>query len=1163
MMTSQLSLHSIFLLVCLVLSAVDESCSYPSSARSRKTVQEERISLETEEPRNWRLPFYPFTPNLSLSPSQSFPNHIQRDQAQRVFTLRRGAKSGTKLTEVLFDGENLEPVNSGQQGMVQSVRGDYVQKEIHHPQRRTVFRVSSKNLDKSNSPAILSDDLPHKHFPGDVSSNDAFNRPPFHPSAPQRENGLETADPQESDQLYIQEPNSVRAVVKPIPVPITSQPFSDSPISFRRGTFSSTSEPIKVARYHSTYSLSDLGSPIVPGTLGTSGNFQPVKTPVIQGGNVVTNSLHPAGERRGSPVADHPHIQIQWSENPLSKTAIEGEKSVNTLADTSPTQSERNPSVGESGLSTNVKGDYGQTGSMGYPRSFKSGNRQQAPEHQSAVSQSASLEESELTPSVTQPFHRSANFAHTGGLPGNYSSNKIAGPQARSAFSRFLPGSRFGFFWNALTKPMQNMPPKRKTAPSILAPNQSRTKSRPVSWGNSLVLRNSSSSLTRGPTGNYKLGKSTSINTLFGFKGFQYQAPKILASIKSEEDHPVLVVRDSINTNHANNQYIGWRESLGTSRGINMGSVSRYPPVLKKYGFRPINKEVPISDSPVPSIILTTATFSSEPQKVQSMSVEDSLVSRNTESAHGDSDHRNVQGSLDVVKSDTDSVYVNHSSDSPAPRQHVSSTQNTIPDSITSTAFKPEVRFKKFEFVMNKESNGFRNKQNRSSLDIKSAGETKPSVRQVEPTPPEIQPTSITTTATQSLYVHSGGPSGDTSHKTGDDKSYDENKSTAQYTETEKLLSKHFRYKSGALSKRPNGYADMGLQILKNKAGTTPDKDADLRGPTVSPITEVLPLSGSKGDPIEHPPRGAFSYSANVHLGPANVHTGPANVHTGPANVHTGPANVHTGPANVHTGPANVHSGPANVHSGPANVHSGPANVHSGPANVHSGPANVHSGPANVHMGPVRVQVLPRSRNPTGRVVKGKTFKENVPSSSVALSPPNNAASPSVLRLGEHGPMRFKAVQFDDILGSASFSGVRQSGGSRPTVQPTANTFTTVSSHGGGARDRWLGSTQGKGGKPRDVPLPPVPSNKDAGQSGEGHASNVQENVRSMEGYFGSIKGGMGRKENPSRSYVSSVGSADNPSGNPSQSEDLSEMNYLRTSAGNLFFKSIKSALTA
>ncbi|KAJ8008310.1 hypothetical protein DPEC_G00103510 [Dallia pectoralis] len=845
MTTSKLIIHSRYLLVCLVVSAVDVTCSYPSRARSTKTVQEETIYLETEEPRYWRPLFYPFTSSQILIPRKLVPNHIQRGQPQGDLILRHGAKSGTNTllanpSEGLHDEAELGPVNSGHHGVVQSVRGNYVPKEVHQPQRQTFFRMSSWNPDESNSQTTLGNGVPHEGFPGNsVSSHDAFNSVPSEARAPQRQNELNTVDPQESDQLYIQELNSLRAVE---PFPKTSQPITASPMSFQGRRFSSRPKPIKTGHYHNTNPFSDLGSPIVPVNLGNPGHPHAVKTPSIQSGNVAPSSMQHAGKRRGSPVVDHTHIHVQWSENPLSKGDGEGEKSINTRVVTFPAQSKKNSSVGESGTSTHVKGDYS---SVLYPRSFKSGKGQRAAEHQSAT-----LKESEPARRITRPFHRRANLAHIGRHPGKDSYNDIDGPQARSSFSTFLPGSRFGVFWNALTKAMQN---PRKKALSNHVPDQSlTTKSRPVSWGNNRVLRNSSSAQSGGPTGNYKLGKSTGINTVFGFKGFQDPAPKILASIENE-DQPVHLVSNSINT--VQRQHIGWRKSFGKSKGMNLGSVSRYPHVLKKYVFAPITTEVPITDPPVP------APFTSDPREEQSLSVEDNLVPSDTKAAHGESIH-----SLDVVKSDTDSVYVDHSSDSAAPRQHVISTKHAIPVPNTSKPFHLKERFKKFEFGSDNDSKGFRSKQNKS-LDTKLPEKSGPSDRQVESAPTELQSTSITGTANQSLEGCSGGPKSDTSCKTGDAKS------TAQYSEIEKNLNRPLRYKSGKLPKSPGSNADLGFNILTNKVGRPLDK---VTAKKVVPVIEDHYKSGSDEDSGEHPPRVAPISSNSVHPGHVSARPHPS-----------------------------------------------------------------------------------------------------------------------------------------------------------------------------------------------------------------------------------------------------------------------------------------------
>ncbi|XP_041724397.2 mucin-12 [Coregonus clupeaformis] len=979
-MSRTLRLHSRLLFMCLMIAAVDVSCSYSSRGRSRRAVHEQGSYLGAESPRSWRPLYNPYTLPPSLSPSQPVPRIVQPDQAQMVFSPRPEVQPGTKNVvanqrEGSPDGDESEPPNS----------------------------QSSK--------------------------------------------------------------------------------------------FPSSSVPSKTVHYR-TYPSSGLGSPIVPRTWGSSETFYSIKNPVIQSSHVATSSFQPARDIFGSPVVEYNPIPAQQAENPVSnnekskyrtflssylfggsqptsstsetphKGPSEGMKTISGHGATSATQSEGNPSVHGSGRSTHVQGGYGYIGSQSYPTSFKSSNGRQAPVHPPTLSQSASSKvdatsEAQHVSSITKPFHHSANFSQSGGSPSSYSPGEKADTQAKSAFSRIQPLIRFGSFWNTIaptaTQPTQSPfePAERVTAPHSPAPDQSlKTKSSYVPWKKH-GLRSSSSVQNGGATGGYKPGRSMDVNTL---GGFQYEDPETtLAPIVSKDDIRSVAIRPSVNTNTAKSQGTGWRNSHVTHRGMKMGSVSGYPAVYKKYSFAPRLRVASTTTSSAPSDTLAPRMFKSGPQEVQLMSIEDDLAS---DSLHASS---NVQSSSEVqtttnmprstpragrpwfrryTPSKDNNAKTDHVSKGfqPAPTQLQSPqseslnciqptsslpSNNDFHDSLTagepkpgptsSAPFKPDARFNMFESVIYRRLKGSRSKQNEGVLGIKLPGETRPSGSHVS-APAEIQPTSITTTASQSQNVHSieTSQSSDSFHKTVDDSSYEDPKSPPHDSESNEMASNPFRFISGKLPKSQNSYAFMGFQKPISKARSTQDKDADLSAQTVPPTSK------------EHPPPVAPTSAPSVHPSPPRVQVQPD--------------------------------------------------------------------PSTTE--------LPEGRKPTSTVVKGKRVKGKRVKGQNRFSPSNDNTSSSndtASRPAKPHPMRFKAIQFADILGSASFSGIQPRGSSRQSVQSTSNT--AASGQDGGALDkdqptpRGLESPQGKGGDPKAVRFPPFPS--DASQSEEVDVSSVIWEVQS------------------------------------------------------------------
>ncbi|KAL0970293.1 hypothetical protein UPYG_G00239970 [Umbra pygmaea] len=1015
-MPCKLRCHSKFLLVCLVVIALNVSFLHSSSARSRKTEQQGRISQGTDGSRKWRALYNSYTPRLNLRKSQSSSTHLRHGH-QSIPILRPEAQSVAnkivvKQREGPPDGHELLPLNSSQQ---------------------LGTTLTEINL---------------THIPGNVHSSKGD-----YVMSPQEGNELTTLTnkipigTQESKQLYIQEMNTMRAV-KAVPAPRASQPFIAPPVFDQSGGLSSSSEPVMAVHYLKTYPWSGLGSPIVQRTFGAAGNTQSVKKSLIQSGKVTSSILEPGGNNLGSSVAERIDVHIQRSENPLSDEDTryrkaryegirEGVKTRNTFVVSSPTQHEVDPSVYESGTSTHIKGDYGYTGSRLYPKSFTSDNRQQAPVQPRTLTLAASSDG--YAPTVSRPLYHSANFAKIGSSPRSHSSSEMVG---RRASNRVHPSSRFGFLQNAETLPTLSLPTKRETAFHALEPDQSlKNKRIPVPMWNKPGLQSSSTVRNREDTGRYKMGKSKNINTLFGFKGFQYQALKNLASSVSEEHHPAVEVRNSINRKTEKSQSTGWREGHGTPRGMKMGSVSGYPPVFKKYGF--------VSSAPT--------TFISETQEVQPMSTQDNLASRNIESAHY---HSKVQPDTEVGNFDSD--FVDHSVDAVSPRQlkdfksvsayrglnvhahrstslqkdgsqtgtkpsspstiqqssdnsvlrrlnplsnirssevkrtnatprstqqvrgpyrHVfkgfnqAPSQPTFPQRQSRNNIQPisgppsnvrhigsstgaildPITLSLFKLQAKYKNIGF---GNQSTLDVKLAGDAWPSASLVESAHPEIQTISVTRKATQYQSFDS-----DASHKTKDRESGYDNKSNLQ--NLDKITSKHFNHESGVLPKISNRYANMSFQIvLENNAGTTKDKVAALSPQeetySTPSFSEVPPFSRPEGENRGHPTLDVSTYASSVHPDPARVQLDPS-------------------------------------------------------------PTGLAS-----------------SRNPT-RSVKHVKGPNPLPF-SFSLSPSNDTAPPYILRSGEVSTDRFKAIQFADIQGSASFSGVPLRAVSRLAVQTTAKT---------------------------------------------------------------------------------------------------------------------------
>ncbi|CAB1351672.1 unnamed protein product [Coregonus sp. 'balchen'] len=115
----------------------------------------------------------------------------------------------------------------------------------------------------------------------------------------------------------------------------------------------------------------------------------------------------------------------------------------------------------------------------------------------------------------------------------------------------------------------------------------------------------------------------------FGFRGFQYQAPKTtLAPIVSEEYQPSVAIRPSINTNCKESKY--WLEiNHGTPRGMQMGSVSRYP-YSKRVNAPPCSSaslQMEDTNAAIQNVPITETSISSVVQQSSDTSVQSSLHS--------------------------------------------------------------------------------------------------------------------------------------------------------------------------------------------------------------------------------------------------------------------------------------------------------------------------------------------------------------------------------------------------------------------------------------------------------------------------------------------------------------------------------------------------------
>nr|XP_029530325.1 uncharacterized protein LOC115138065 [Oncorhynchus nerka] len=905
-MSFTLRLNSRLLFLCLVFATVEVSSCL---SRGRRAVHEQRSSLGTQGPRKWRTfnnP-YTFSQSHSLGPSQPVPSSVQPDQAQIVFSLRPGVQTGREGSP---DGEESLP------------------------------------------------------------SSSQSNR------------------------------------------------------------FSSSSVPSKTVHFR-TYPSSGLVSPLVPRTWGASGTFHSVSNPMTQRSHVTTSSSQSARDTFGSPDVDDNPIPAQQAENPVSKNErskyrtflssylfresqstsstsetthkgpSEGVKTISRLGAASATQSEGNSSVHGSGRSTHVQRGYGYIGSQLYPTAIKSANGQQV--HPPTLSQSGSSKvdatsEAQHASSINKPFHHSANFAQSGGSPSSYFLGEMADTQAKSAFSRIQPLIRFGSFWNTMaptaTQPTQSPsePAERETAPD----QSLKTRSGYVLWKKP-GLSSSSSGQYGLATGGYKPGKSTNVNTL---GGFQYQDPKkTLAPIVSDDDIPSVAIRTSVNTNTAKSQGTGWRNSHGIPRGMIMSSVSGYPDVYRKYSFAPRIRVASTTTSSAQSDTLAPMTFKSGPREVQLASIEDDLdsnrlhASSNVQSSEVQTTTTDMSGSTTrsgrpwfLRSSEDNEAKIGHvfkgsqttllQSPQSESLKHVQPTfslpgNNVFHDRLTageakpgptsSAPLKPKARFNVFGSVIYRLPKVSRSKQNECVLGIKIPGETRPSGSNVS-APAEIQPTSITLTASRSQNVlrKETSQSSDSFHKTVNHSSYEEPKSHPRDSDRNEMTRNPFRFISGKLSESQNSYAFMGFQKPISKAGSTQDKDAGLCAQTVPPINKA------------HPPPVVPTSAPSVHPSPPRIQVQPG----------------------------------------------------------------------------LSITELTESRKPTSSVVKGRRMKVNRVQSQHSISPSNDTAS----QPAKPQTMRFKAIPFADILGSASFSGIQPRESSRHSVQSTSNT--PASGEDGGALDK-------------------------------------------------------------------------------------------------------------
>ncbi|XP_055756804.1 uncharacterized protein LOC129835268 [Salvelinus fontinalis] len=816
------------------------------------------------------------------------------------------------------------------------------------------------------------------------------------------------------------------------------------PPNSQSNRFSNISVPSKTVHFR-TYPSSGLGSPIVPRTWGASGTFHSVSNPMIQRSHVTTSSSQPARDIFGSPAVEHTPIPAQQAENPVStnekskyrtflssyrfresqptsstsdttrKGPSEGVKTISRLGAASANQSEGNSSVHGSGRATHVQRGYDYIGSQLYPTAFKSANGQQV--HPPTLSQSGSSKvdatsEAQHASSINKPFHHSANFAQSGDGPSSY----FPGEMAKSAFSRIQPLIRFGSFWNTIA-PTATQPTQSPSEPAAreTAPDQSlKTKSSYVPWKKS-GLRSSSSGQYGLATGVYKPGRSMNVNTL---GGFQYQDPEeTLAPIVSDDDIPSVAIRPSINTNTAKSQVTGWRNSHGIPRGMRMSSVSGYPAVYRKYSFAPRIRVASTTTSSAPSDTLAPRTFKSGPREVELISIEDDLVSNSLHASNVQSSEAQTT-TTDMPGSTTRAgrpwfVRYTPSEDNKAKIGHVfKGSQPTLLQSHQSESLKHV-------------QPTFSLPGNNVFHDSLTAGEAKPGPTSSAPFKPEAM--------------------------------------------FNKFRSVIYRSPKGSRFRQYEGVLGIKLPGETRPSGSNASAPAEIQ-PTSITLTTA---SQSQNFHSIEASQSSDSFHKTVN------HSGYEDPKSHP---HDSDRNEMTrNPFRFISGklPKSQNSyafmGFQKPRSKAGSTQDKVADLGAQtvpPIKEHPPPVVPTSAPS-VHPSPPRVQVQPdlsptelaEHRKPTSSIVKGKRVKVK---SQNSISPSNDTAS----QPAKPQTMRFKAIPFADILGSASFSGIQPWGSSRPSVQSTSNT--AASGHDGGALDKDQPTPRGFG-SPQGLPTPTIP----------------------------------------------------------------------------------------
>ncbi|XP_014011403.1 uncharacterized protein [Salmo salar] len=805
---------------------------------------------------------------------------------------------------------------------------------------------------------------------------------------------------------------------------------------------SSSSVPSKTVHFR-TYPSSGLGSPIVPRTWGASVTYHSVSNPMIQRSHVTTSSLQPARDIFGSPVVERNPIPAKLAENPVSKNEqskyrtfhslfresqptsstsetthkgpSEGVKTISRLGAASANQSEGNSSVHGSGRSTHVQRGYGYIGSQLYPTAFKSANGQQV--HPPTLSQSGSSKvdatsEAQRASSINKPFHHSVNFSQSRESPSSYFPGEMANTQAKSAFSRIQPPFRFGSFWNIIaptaTQPTQSPsePAERETAPDPSL----KTKSSYVPWKKP-GLRSSSSYQYGLATGDYKPGRSMNVNTL---RGFQYQDPKkTLAPIVSDNDIPSVAIRPSINTNTAKSQGTSWIHSYGIPRGMRMSSVSGYPDVYRKYSFAPRIRVASTTTSSAPSDTLAPRTFKSGPREVQLMSIEDALVSN---SLHASS---NVQSS-EVQTTTTDMPGSTTRAGMPWFRRYTPSEDNKAKIGHVFKGSQPTV-------LQSPRSESLKHVQPTFSLpgnnvfhDRLTAGEAKPGPTSSAPFMPEVR-----------------------------------------FNKFESVI---YRRPKGSRSKQNEGV--LGIKL----PGETRPSGSHVSAPAEIQPTSITSTTASQSQNVHSIETSQSSDSSHKTVNHSSYADPKSHTHDSDRNEMTSnPFKFISGKLSkspnsyAFMGFQKPRSKAGSTQDKDLGAQTVP------PISKEHPPPVVPTSAPSVHPSPPRVQVQPElsptelaeHRTPTSIVVKGKRVKVTHVKSQNSISPSIDTTS----QPAKPQTMRFKAIPFADILGSASFSGIQPWGSSRPSVQSTSNT--AVSGQDGGALDKDQPTPRGLGVTPR------------------------------------------------------------------------------------------------